>query len=43
MKRGNTALALDKAGRITRLTTVYDSSLLSDADYQSLVSLSAEK
>ena len=43
MKRGNTALSLDKAGKISRLTVVYDSSLFSDPDYQSLVLLSAEK
>ena len=42
MRRGNTALALDGAGQITRLTTVYDSSLLSDADYRSMAQLSIE-
>ena len=41
-RRGNTALALDSQGRITRLTVVYDSSLFSDADYRSLVALAAE-
>ena len=41
-KRGNTALALDSQGRITRLTVVYDSSLFADADYRSLVALSGE-
>jgi hypothetical protein len=40
--RGNTALALDAQGKITRLTVVYDSSLFSDADYRGLVSLAAE-
>jgi hypothetical protein len=40
--RGNTALALDAQGKITRLTVVYDSSLFSDADYRALVSLAAE-
>jgi hypothetical protein len=40
--RGNTALALDTEGRITRLTVVYDSSLFSDADYRNLISLAAE-
>jgi hypothetical protein len=43
MKRGNTAIALDEQGRITRLTVVYDSSLLSDADYHAMVALSAEQ
>ena len=41
-KRGNTALALDGQGRITRLTVVYDSSLFSDGDYRALVSLAGE-
>ncbi len=41
-RRGNTALELDKAGQITRLTVVYDSSLFSDADYRALVALSGE-
>ena len=40
--RGNTALALDAQGKITRLTVVYDSSLFSDVDYKSLVALAAE-
>ncbi len=42
MKRGNTALALDADGKITRLTVVYDSGLLPDAQYHALVALSAE-
>jgi hypothetical protein len=42
-RRGNTALALDAAGKITRLTVVYDSSLVADADYQALVQLAAER
>jgi len=41
-RRGNTALALDAQGRITRLTVVYDSPLFSDADYRNLVALAAE-
>lgn len=41
-RRGNTAVALDAEGRITRLTIVYDASLFSDADYRSLVALAAE-
>jgi len=43
MRRGNMALALDGDGEITRLTAVYDSSLLTDDDYRALVSLSAEQ
>ena len=42
IKRGNTALALDDHGMITRLTVVYDSSLLSDADYHEMAALSVE-
>ncbi len=42
MKRGNTALALDRDGKIERLTVVYDSGLLPDASYHALVGLSAE-
>lgn len=41
-RRGHTAIGLDAAGRISRLTTVYDSSLLSYPAYQSLVGLAAE-
>lgn len=41
-KRGNTALELDKQGKITRLTTVYDAGLLADEAYRQLVELSAE-
>lgn len=40
--RGITALALNKQGLITRLTTVYDSSVLPDAVYHSLILLAAE-
>lgn len=43
MKRGNTALALDRDGKIARLTVVYDSGLLPDARYHALVELSAEQ
>lgn len=42
LRRGHTAFELDAAGKISRLTTVYDSSVLSDAAYQSLVGLAAE-
>lgn len=42
MRRGNTALELDAAGKITRLTTVYDSGLFPYARYQQLVLLGAE-
>jgi hypothetical protein len=41
--RGNTALELDQAGKITRLTTIYDSYQFTDAKYQSLLLLGAEK
>jgi hypothetical protein len=42
MRRGHTCIELDEAGKISRLTAIYDSSLLSDATYQSLASLAAE-
>lgn len=42
MRRGHTAIELDPAGQISRVTTVYDSSLLAVAAYQSLVALAAE-
>jgi hypothetical protein len=42
MRRGHTCVELDETGRISRLTAIYDSSLLSDAGYQSLVGLAAE-
>jgi hypothetical protein len=35
--RGNTALDLDRHGKITRLTTIYDSFQLVDSKYQLLV------
>jgi hypothetical protein len=41
-RRGNTAIELDKQGRITRLTAVYDSGLFTDDAYRQLVQLSAE-
>ena len=40
--RGHTAIELDALGKISRLATVYDSSLLSYPTYQSLVGLAAE-
>jgi hypothetical protein len=40
--RGHTGIELDAVGKISRLTTVYDSSLLSYPTYQSLVGLAAE-
>ncbi|MEY9862012.1 hypothetical protein ABH935_007655 [Catenulispora sp. GAS73] len=40
--RGHTAIELDGVGKISRLTTVYDSSLLSYPAYQTLVGLAAE-
>jgi hypothetical protein len=42
MRRGHTALELDDTGLISRLTTIYDSSLLNYPAYQSLVGLAAE-
>lgn len=42
MRRGHTALELDDSGLISRLTAIYDSSLLSYSAYQSLVGLAAE-
>lgn len=41
-RRGHTAIGLDAVGRINRLITVYDSSLLSYPAYLSLVGLAAE-
>jgi hypothetical protein len=42
MRRGHTCIELNEAGKISRLSAVYDSSLLSYAGYQSLVGLAAE-
>ena len=42
MRRGHTCVELDAAGKISRLTAVYDSSLLGYPAYQSLVALAAE-
>jgi hypothetical protein len=42
MRRGHTCIELDQAGKISRLTAIYDSSLLSNAAYQSLAGLAAE-
>jgi hypothetical protein len=42
MRRGHTCIELDDAGKISRLTAIYDSSLLSYAAYQSLVGLAEE-
>jgi hypothetical protein len=42
MRRGHTCIELDEAGQISRLTAIYDSSLLSFPAYQSLVGLAAE-
>jgi hypothetical protein len=42
MRRGHTSVELDEAGKISRLTTIYDSSLLSYAAYHSLAGLAAE-
>ena len=42
MRRGHTCVELDEAGKISRLSAIYDSSLLSYAAYQSLAGLAAE-
>jgi hypothetical protein len=42
MRRGHTTIELNDAGQISRLTAVYDSSVLGYAAYQSLVGLAAE-
>jgi hypothetical protein len=42
MRRGHTCVELDEAGKISRLTVIYDSSLLSYTAYQSMVGLAAE-
>jgi hypothetical protein len=39
MRRGHTCIELDETGKISRLTAVYDSSLLSYPAYLSLVTL----
>ena len=42
MRRGHIAIELNEAGKISRLTAMYDSSLLTYTAYQSLVGLAAE-
>ncbi|HEY6494118.1 MAG TPA: hypothetical protein VIZ43_12640, partial [Trebonia sp.] len=42
LRRGHTCVGLDAAGTISRLTAIYDSSLLSYTAYQSLVGAAAE-
>lgn len=42
MRRGHTCLELDETGKISRLTAIYDSSLLGYPAYASLVGLAAE-
>ena len=42
MRRGHTCIELDQAGQISRLTAIYDSSLVSYPAYQSLAGLAAE-
>ena len=42
MRRGHTCVELDETGKISRLTVIYDASLLSYAAYQSLIGLAAE-
>ena len=42
MRRGHTCIELDQFGQISRLTVIYDSSLISYQAYQGLVGLAAE-
>jgi hypothetical protein len=42
MRRGHTCIELDGTGKISRLTAIYDSSLLSYQAYQALVGKAAE-
>jgi len=42
LKRGNTAIELDKDGKISRFTVVYDSGLLPDDTYHALIALAAD-
>lgn len=42
MRRGHTCVELDETGKISRVLVTYDSSLLSNTAYQSLVGLAAE-
>jgi hypothetical protein len=42
MRRGHTCIELDETGKISRLTAIYDSSLLSYPAYTALVGLAAE-
>lgn len=42
LKRGNTAIELDKDGKISRFTVVYDSGLLPDDKYRALIGLAAD-
>jgi hypothetical protein len=42
LRRGHTCIELDEAGKVSRLTAIYDSSILSYAAYQSLVGAAAE-
>jgi ketosteroid isomerase-like protein len=42
MRRGHTSIKLDGAGKISRVLTIYDSSLLTNTAYQTLVGLAAE-
>jgi len=42
VRRGHTCVELNEAGKISRLTAIYDSSLPSYAAYQFLAGLAAE-
>jgi len=41
-RRGNTAIELDKQGKVSRLTVIYDAGLFPDERYHQLVQLAAE-
>jgi ketosteroid isomerase-like protein len=43
LKRGNTAIELDDNGKITRFTTIWDTSQVADPTYHTLVLLAAEQ
>lgn len=42
MRRGTTALVLDADGKISRLTTVWDGAMISDAEIKALMTVSLE-
>jgi hypothetical protein len=42
VRRGITAFALDQDGKISRLSTVWDGAMISDADIRALMTLSLD-